>query len=735
MSKPFKIALWIVGVIIVLLIVLAVSVTLMFDPNDYRDDIERITQEKTGRELKINGDIKLSVFPWLGIELGQTTFGNAQGFGSEPFARIDSVEASVKLMPLLFDKQIQIGTVELNGMGLNLARNEQGVGNWEDLVEKLGEDAESPPEPRPQPPTEETGGFDMSNVGVGSVEIHEASLVFDDRQAKTRYAIESINLETGELRLDEPVNLNLNFVFDSKAPAMNAQVDLVGLINTDLEMQRYAIDKLTLNVIARGEAIPGGEQQLEFTGNAAYESKDGHLTVGNSQLQTAGITLKLAAEGNDMAGDSPEISGTLSAATFSPRQLLDTLKIEIPEPRDNSVLKKASLDARFASNLKSAALPDIKLVLDDTTISGRATLKDFATQALNFALKIDTIDVDRYLPPPTPEGEAPQGDEDGAAADIDSIEIPVELLEQFDAEGTLDIGTLRISGMNLKDVSLKISAPKSKTKTVTLGANLYEGAIETTTRISPGARPGYSTDTRLSSIAVGSLLNDFTGKDMLSGTGDVAFKLDTTGRTVGDLRSGLDGTLALSLVDGSIKGFNVGQAIRKAKAALNGEQLAVSEPQQTDFAALTASGNIVDGVYQSTALDLKNPLFRLGGEGNVDLVREQIDFLAKPTIAATSKGQGGKELDELSGLTIPVRITGPLSNPKLSLDLGNVLKDKAKARAKEELEEHEDEIKEKIDEKLGGGAADALRGLFGRSKKNDEKKQEEAPATSPDDGT
>ena len=158
MSKPFKIALWIVGVIIVLLIVLAVSVTLMFDPNDYRDDIERITQEKTGRELKINGDIKLSVFPWLGIELGQTTFGNAQGFGSEPFARIDSVEASVKLMPLLFDKQIQIGTVGLNGMGLNLARNEQGVGNWEDLVEKLGEDAESPPEPKPEPPTEEAGG-------------------------------------------------------------------------------------------------------------------------------------------------------------------------------------------------------------------------------------------------------------------------------------------------------------------------------------------------------------------------------------------------------------------------------------------------------------------------------------------------------------------------------------------------------------------------------------------------
>lgn len=735
MSKPFKIALWIVGVIIVLLIVLAVSVTLMFDPNDYRDDIERITQEKTGRELKINGDIKLSVFPWLGIELGQTTFGNAQGFGSEPFARIDSVEASVKLMPLLFDKQIQIGTVGLNGMGLNLARNEQGVGNWEDLVEKLGEDAESPPEPKPEPPTEEAGGFDLSNVGVGSVEIHEASLVFDDRQAKTRYAIESINLETGELRLDEPVNLNLNFVFDSKAPAMNAQVDLVGLINTDLEIQRYAIDKLTLNVIARGEAIPGGEQQLEFTGNAAYAAKDGHLTVGNSQLQTAGITLKLAAEGKDMAGDSPEISGTLSAPTFSPRQLLDTLKIEIPEPRDNSVLKKASLDARFTSNLKSAALPDIKLVLDDTTISGRATLKDFTTQALNFALKIDTIDVDRYLPPPTPEGEAPQGDEDGAAADIDSIEIPVELLEQFNAEGTLDIGTLKLSGMSLKDVSLKLSAPKSKAKTVNLDAKLYDGTVSTSTRISPGAQPSYSTDTKLSSIAVGTLLKDFSGKDTLSGTGDVAFKLDTTGRTVGDLRRGLDGNVALNLANGAIKGFNVGQAIRKAKAALNGEQLAVSEPQQTDFAALTASGNIVDGVYQSTALDLKNPLFRLGGEGNVDLVREQIDFLAKPTIAATSKGQGGKELDELSGLTIPVRITGPLSDPKLSLDLGNVLKDKAKARAKEELEEHEDEIKEKIDEKLGGGAADALRGLFGRSKKSDEKKQEEAPATSPDDGT
>jgi len=63
MGKLIKI---IVGLL--LLIVVAVVVApLVIDPNDYREQIQSAVKNKTGRDLLINGDLSLSVFPWVGV--------------------------------------------------------------------------------------------------------------------------------------------------------------------------------------------------------------------------------------------------------------------------------------------------------------------------------------------------------------------------------------------------------------------------------------------------------------------------------------------------------------------------------------------------------------------------------------------------------------------------------------------------------------------------------------------
>ena len=78
MKKQFKILLYTIGFVVVLVIAAAVTATLLINPNDYKDDIVKVVHDKTGRELQLKGDIKLSLFPWLGLELGQTSLGNAQ---------------------------------------------------------------------------------------------------------------------------------------------------------------------------------------------------------------------------------------------------------------------------------------------------------------------------------------------------------------------------------------------------------------------------------------------------------------------------------------------------------------------------------------------------------------------------------------------------------------------------------------------------------------------------------
>ena len=128
--------------VIGLLIVAAVLLVTLFDPNDYKDSITAMAEQRTGRELSINDDIELSLFPWFAIETGGITIGNAEGFGDQPFATVDEVSARVRVWPLL-KRQVEIGTVTIDGVVLNLGRNAEGRTNWDDLLARDEADRKS----------------------------------------------------------------------------------------------------------------------------------------------------------------------------------------------------------------------------------------------------------------------------------------------------------------------------------------------------------------------------------------------------------------------------------------------------------------------------------------------------------------------------------------------------------------------------------------------------------------
>ena len=81
MKPVLKILVWLVGIIFTLVIVAAIVLPLLVDPNDFRDDIGQAVKKQTGRDLTIEGDLKLSVIPWLGVEVGRASLSNAPGLG------------------------------------------------------------------------------------------------------------------------------------------------------------------------------------------------------------------------------------------------------------------------------------------------------------------------------------------------------------------------------------------------------------------------------------------------------------------------------------------------------------------------------------------------------------------------------------------------------------------------------------------------------------------------------
>ena len=120
------------GALVGLLLIAVVAIALFVNPNDYKDRIVRVVKSSTGRDLALPGAIKLSVFPWVALELGPASLGNPAGFPDGEFVSVQHVALRVRLLPLLH-KDLQIGKIEIDQLDVNLQKNAAGKGNWEDF--------------------------------------------------------------------------------------------------------------------------------------------------------------------------------------------------------------------------------------------------------------------------------------------------------------------------------------------------------------------------------------------------------------------------------------------------------------------------------------------------------------------------------------------------------------------------------------------------------------------------
>ena len=182
-------------------------------------------------------------------------------------------------------------------------------------------------------------------------------------------------------------------------------------------------------------------------------------------------------------------------------------------------------------------------------------------------------------------------------------------------------------------------------------------------------------------MSVGPLLRDLARQDRLEGKGNVALELTATGATVSTMKRSLAGAAKVRLRDGALKGINIAELLRRARAAAGKQSgQAADSKERTDFSELSATFSIKNGVAHNEDLDIKSPLLRIGGSGDIDIGRSTISYALKASVVGTTKGQGGRELDQLAGLTVPVKLGGPLDAMKVEVDYRAVAGDLAKTR-------------------------------------------------------
>ena len=508
----------------------------------------------------------------------------------------------------------------------------------------------------------------------------------------------------------------------------HASLALLPLLRGQVVVDRIRISGLKAEIVKQKDGRFNFSDLLEAKPEggkpAAGDEKPAEKGGGPVAFNVAGIDIdKSSIAYRDLAaGQEYSVSDVKISTGRLAENAEGKLQVHMLAKGSNPPLEvKIELAADYKLDLpgQQAALDKLTLKLasraDETTIKGRLGVTKFSPPSYAFDLDIDKLNVDAYFPPEKPA--ASSAGEKSAQAAKPAADTPVDLsaLKDLDANGKLQIGALQVRGLKLANVKTEVKATGGRLE-APHSANLYEGTLSGTLGLQAEGRVALK-DT-LTGIAIGPLLRDAAQQDKLEGKGNLAFDVSAAGKSVNALKRALAGTAKVDLRDGAIKGIDIAAILRKARSALGQQQAqAAATTERTDFSEMTASFNIKNGVAHNEDLDVKAPLFRISGRGDIDIGSSSLDYVTKAAVVATAKGQGGADVDQLSGVTVPVRLSGPFDNMKYDVNYGAVATDLAKSKAGERL-------REKLEERLGvqggdksgqgGSTADKLRGLFGR---------------------
>ena len=129
------------------------------------------------------------------------------------------------------------------------------------------------------------------------------------------------------------------------------------------------------------------------------------------------------------------------------------------------------------------------------------------------------------------------------------------------------------------------------------------------------------------------------------------------------------------------------------------------ENKRTPFSQLSASVHIKGGVATNDDLKAKSPQLDIVGSGRLDLVSTELDYSLKAQVLPGPAVERGP-LRSLVGITVPVRVAGPLDKPGYAVDWGSVAAEALLKRATGTTG------KPSVDQLIEG-----LGGLLGRRKK------------------
>lgn len=674
----------------------AVAYLVFNPPSDLiRQTIAEQVKARTGRDLVVSGPASFSFYPGVGVSLQDVSLSGPPG-SNAALVKMAALDVSVEALPL-FSREISVNRIVVTDPVFDLRIDKSGKKNW-DLAEAA-----------PSPRYAQAGG-------ATAIDAPASGRALPDRLAKIKsLELDDVRIENGVLR------------FTDERSGVSQQVDGVNV--------KLAAPSLDSPVTANGDFSWRGEK-TSFQGELADARSVIAEKPARLKFQASNAQVTADYTGDVTVKDGADFNGAISANSASARALAAWLGNALPPAAGFGPL---SITGKLKTAGAVTSLNDATLKLDDATARGGVTVtRGGVRPAVQASLSIDQLDLNKYISrgagvdgageqgAPAPSGNAPQTGGDqieellnapatkvyGAThrAGWSSEPFNLALLDIADVDAKLAIGRLLVSNLTIGQSAVTAALKNRVLKTQFEDVQLYDGRGKGAVTIDgTGAAAGVGAAFALDGVSALPFLKDAAKMTWLDGKAKVDLQVTAAGANQLQLVETLNGKAGFAFADGAIVGFNLPGAIRGvSKGDFSGLRTAPSE--KTDFSKLTGNFTIANGVATNSDLQLISPLLRVTGAGAVQLPPRTIDYTVKPKLVASLEGQQGDSA--LSGLEVPVRISGPWAKPKFEPNFKGVLANPDQAV---------DTIKDLSKQYKGKNAGEIVDDLFKKDEKGSSK--------------
>ena len=661
MSRRNRLILIVAGSIAGVALIALLAVNLLISADWARERVANRIKEQTGRDLTVNGTTALLFAPGPRVVITDAAF-------TDPEASAGTTDFSVGRL-----------VIDLSLIGL-LSRNvdsESIVLERPVVTVRLG-DAEKKAKPKPKSPKSENPPKPRRDVKLKDIRIEDGTvnLVYDEKGKERR--VEHINANLALPSLTTPLTGSGTFDWKEESVDFSFEVNSIADLR-EKKPARLVVSLDTKAIAARFDGSLVTKPNVSGQGELSAKAHSIPSLLAWMREKPASVTAIGDGElSSHVAWKKGEItfSNSRFALEHARGQGQAVVSLGAPRPHVRAALALDYLDLNpfLASGAKGAKA-------DRQSSPGAAAQPKSGNSAQGQA--------DWFTKPREDAGGAAPDAQAGARAETPSKDAAADATSalpapassstpaSFDADVNLNVRKTRVFHLELGPSSLGLAFRDGILNATLGGMDLYDGHATGKLVFDASKEvPAFNGDFLLDGVQIKSLLSDAAQVSLLEGRTKLALQLSGAGDNSEEVKSSLAGQGSIAVSDGAIEGINLTEMIGQIGA---GEipELRQGPDAKTAFTDLGGSFTIKDGIAETSNLTATSPLVKVTAAGTVNLIESRMNFLANPEIVAGPEGQRGA--NDLAGLSVPVRIEGPLDRPTITPEVKQLFADPEKA--------------------------------------------------------